>query len=110
VGTFVEASKRLHWKPGKNPHNGANTAKIHRITVAELGARGPYWWTVPSLHANGDPAGARIIDGVIELTIWQDDEYYARCEAEEAESVARHWRAREEAARSGESAADHQDV
>lgn len=62
VERFVEACKRLHYKPGVNPHNGAQTAKLWKISVGPLEFNGPYWWTVPSLARNDDPDGARIID------------------------------------------------
>lgn len=99
VDRFVEASKRLHWKPGCNPHNGSKTAQAYQITVATMGLRGPFWWTTPDLQNNCDPAGARIIDVDKERTVWIDEEYFARCEAEQAEDEARHWRAREAEAR-----------
>lgn len=99
VDTFVEASKRLHWKPGKNPHNGEEAAKVWKITVAELEARGPYWWSVPDLQNNGDPNGAQIIDGGTERTAFVDEEYIARCNAEEAEAEAEFYREQERAAR-----------
>lgn len=99
VDRFVDASKRLHWKPGRNPHNGCEASKVYQITVGTMEARGPFWWTTPDLQNNGDPAGARIIDVGTERTVWVDDEYIARCEAEQAESEARHWRAKERKAR-----------
>lgn len=99
VDVFVTAAKRLHWRPGKNPHNGAEAAKVYQITVATMGLRGPFWWTAPDLQNNCDPAGARIIDVDKERTVWIDEEYFARCEAEQAEDEARHWRAREAEAR-----------
>lgn len=105
VDRFVEASKRLHWKPGRNPHSGLETSKIWRIAVSELECRGPYWWTVPDLQENGDPAGAQIIDEGRSRVVWSDEEYLARCEAEEAESEARHWREREQAAREQQASA-----
>lgn len=95
VDRFVEASKRLHWQPGINPHvtdRDARTSKIWRITVAKLELRGPFWWTVPDLQNNGDPAGAHIIDAGIGKTVFVDKSYIAECRAEEAEAEARHWR------------------
>ena len=50
VDTFIEASKRLHFRPGKNPHNNEQAAKVWQITVARLEMRGPFWWTVPDLQ------------------------------------------------------------
>jgi hypothetical protein len=101
VERFIEASKRLHWRPGVNPHNGNSTARIWQITVAELKFQGPYWWTTLGLQTNGDPAGAHIVDGYLEKSAWIDEEYVARCEAEEAEAEAAHWRSKERAARQG---------
>lgn len=101
VDRFVEASKRLHWKPGINPHvrdRDNRASKIWRISVAKLELRGPFWWTVPDLQNNGDPAGARIIDAGVGKTVFVDEAYVARCRAEEAEAEARHWRKRVRAA------------
>lgn len=98
VGRFVEASKRLHFKPGINPHNGVNTSKIWKITSASLECRGPFWWTVPDLQNNGDPAGARIIDGGVEKTEWIDSETVNRWHAEEAEAEASMYRKKQRAA------------
>lgn len=99
VNTFIEATKRLHFKPGRNPHNNAECAKIWRITVSKMEMRGPFWWTVPDLQKNGDPRGARIIDGGIDKEVWVDEEYVARLNAEEAEAEAAHYRAIERKAR-----------
>lgn len=63
VAAFVEASRRLHFDPGVNPANGHKTSRIYQIDVEELLFDGPYWWTVPSLDGNDDPAGARILCG-----------------------------------------------
>ena len=99
VDRFVEASKRLHWRPGKNPHNGADAAKIWKITVSSLELRGPFWWTVPDLQKNGDPAGARFIEGGSGKVVFVDDEYVARQNAEQAEAEARFYREQEAEAR-----------
>jgi hypothetical protein len=99
VERFVEASKRLHWRPGRNPHNGVHAALIWQITVAELKLHGPFWWTTPDLQNNGDPAGAHTIDGYLDKVVWEDREYIARCEAEQAEAEAAHWREEERKAR-----------
>lgn len=72
VDRFVAASKRLHFLPGKNPHNGAETANLWQISVAELEMRGPYWWTTPNLARNDDPAGARIIEGGAQVVAFID--------------------------------------
>src|ERR1700727_2221724 len=82
VDRFVEASKRLHFNPGRNPHNNVETAKIWQITVAQMEVRGPFWWTVPDLQNNGDARGASIIDGGIDRAVWQDKAYLARIRAE----------------------------
>lgn len=82
VGRFVEASKRLHFRPGVNPHNGGETSKIWKITSAALELRGPFWWTVPDLQKNGDPAGARIVDGGREETLFVDHETVNRWHAD----------------------------
>jgi hypothetical protein len=95
VPRFVDASKRLHWKPGENPHNGDDAARIWRITVATLGARGPYWWTTPDLQNNDDPAGARIFDIESEQVVFVDEAVVNRWHAEEAEAEAAHYRERE---------------
>lgn len=99
VDTFVAAAKRLHWKPGKNPHNGEEAAKVWQITVSKLEQRGPFWWTVPDLQNNGDPRGAHIIDGGVGRVVFQDEELTNRWEAERAEEEAAHYRAKEKQAR-----------
>lgn len=106
VDTFVEASKRLHWKPGRNPHNNAECAKVWQITVAQMEMRGPFWWSVPDLQNNGDPKGARIIDAGIDRPVFQDAEQIARWRAEEAEEEAEHYRAQERRAKAAASSAD----
>lgn len=101
IDRFVEATKKLHWLPGINPHvkdRDNSCAKIWRITVAEMAFRGPFWWTVPDLKNNNDPRGARIIDVVSEKIVFNDDEYTARIRAEELEEQAAHFRAQEQAA------------
>jgi hypothetical protein len=92
---FVEASKQLHFDPGRNPHNNVEAAKIWRITVADLEFRGPFWWTVPDLQNNDDPRGARIIDGGTERNAFIDLETVNRWHAEEAEQEAEHYRAQQ---------------
>jgi hypothetical protein len=99
VERFVEASKRLHFNPGKNPHNGVETAKVWKITSAKLEFRGPFWWTVPDLQNNNDPAGARIIDSAREEQLFIDHETVNRWHAEEAEAEAAMYRERERQAR-----------
>lgn len=75
VDRLVAASKRLHFRPGVNPHNGNETSRIWRIRVSELRANGPYWWATPNLNENGDPAGAFIIQPSIAKTVWQDPDF-----------------------------------
>lgn len=61
VPAFVQATQRLHFSPGINPHTGGATIKIWKITSRSMNVGGPYWWTTLELHHNDDPAGARII-------------------------------------------------
>lgn len=61
VPAFVQATQRLHYSPGINPHTGGATIKIWKITSRSMTVGGPYWWTTLELQHNGDPAGARII-------------------------------------------------
>lgn len=75
LDTFVEACKRLHFKPGVNPANGNETARIWRIRVSHLMAHGPYWWSTPNLGQNGQPGGALIISEGIFETVWVDETY-----------------------------------
>lgn len=61
VDRLVEVCIKLHHSPGKNPHNGGDTAKIERIFVEEgLEPKGPYWWSTPDLKKNDDPNGASV--------------------------------------------------
>lgn len=83
VDVFIEASKRLHWRPGRNPHNGVEAAKIWRISVAEFVITGPFWWSTPDLQNNHDPRGASIIQWGPERYAWTDEEYLARLNPEE---------------------------
>lgn len=99
VTTFIEATKRLHWQPGRNPHNNVECSKIWQLTVSRMEMRGPFWWTTPDLHKNDDARGARIIDGGSEKVVWTDEEYTNRMRAEEAESEAKHLRKLERKAR-----------
>lgn len=106
VDAFVSATKRLHWKPGRNPHNNEEAAKVWKITVAEMKMRGPFWWTVPDLQNNDDPAGAHIIDGGVGRTVFVDEELVARWDAEQAEEEAAHYRGLEKAARAAADSAE----
>lgn len=92
VDRFVVASKRLHFKPGKNPHNGEGASKIYQITVAALEPGGPFWWSTPDLQNNGDPAGAQIIDARSTEIVWTDSATVNKWRAEEAEAEARYYR------------------
>lgn len=83
VDRFVEASKRLHFKPGRNPHNGHKCPKIWKITSARLEFKGPFWWTTPDLMENGDPNGAHTIDSYQEPIVWVDAATVERWRAEE---------------------------
>jgi hypothetical protein len=105
VNTFIEATKRLHWKPGRNPHNNVECSKVWQITVATMELRGPFWWTVPDLQKNDDPRGARIIEGGIDRAVWTDEEYVNRLRAEEAEAEAEHYRELERKAREAKAGA-----
>lgn len=99
VDKFVVASKRLHWRPGRNPHSKTETSKVWQITVGEMKLRGPFWWTVPDLMENDDPAGAHIIDVGNERIVFVDREITARWQAEQAEEEATHYREKERQAR-----------
>ena len=60
LAKFIEASQRLHYEPGINPHNGKVTARLSCIEVSKLVSGGPYWWSTPSLKENGDPDGVEV--------------------------------------------------
>jgi len=60
VQRFVKATLELHYKPGKNPHNGMETTKVVKITARSLRHDGPFWWSTPGLKDNDDPKGAVI--------------------------------------------------
>jgi hypothetical protein len=69
--TFLRATLELHFEPGYNPHSGGSTSQAMWITVARLRPRGPFWWSVPGLNGNGDPAGALLWDwDVHPETVW----------------------------------------
>lgn len=89
IDKFVEATKRLHFKPGINPHQtdrkARKCAKIWRIDVQKLVFKEPYWWTTPDLGVSGKMVGARIIDGEIvgAEEAFIDQAYVDRINAEE---------------------------
>lgn len=74
---MVTATKKLHHKPGINPHNKGETAKIGAILSQPLEATGPYWWSTPDLQNNGDPRGAKIWswNSDKEEVLWQLDDF-----------------------------------
>lgn len=75
VSQFVDATVRLHHKPGINPHSKLTTSPVWRITSAPLAYFGPYWWTTRSLNA--DNTGTRFLEGSYEheKVEWEDVEY-----------------------------------
>jgi hypothetical protein len=75
VEKLVQASLKLHYKPGINPYNGVETARLYRILVAPLRIDGPFWWSTPNLENNEDPSGARIIQGGVDSVAWKDPDY-----------------------------------
>jgi len=74
LDVFIEACKRLHFNPGVNPHNGAETAHIWRLRVAEMRAYGPYWWARPQLGVTPSD-GAFTLHGGISRTVWRDENH-----------------------------------
>lgn len=83
VATFVEATKRLHFNPGKNPHNGNETSKVYKITVGKLNFEGPYWWCGPDLGTKPGATGARIIDNYAGEIVFIDEKYVSTWEDED---------------------------
>lgn len=75
LDVFIDACKSLHFKPGINPHNGAETSRIWRLRVSELRASGPYWWAQTRLGTDADGEGAFTISAGISKTVWQDENY-----------------------------------
>lgn len=69
IAKFVEATVRLHFNPGINPHQtdrkARKCARIWKIEVQKLVFKGPYWWSTPNLGINNVIDGARTIDGEI---------------------------------------------
>lgn len=72
---FIEACKRLHFNPGVNPSTGVETARIWRLSVADLNAHGPYWWAQPGLGDAIPRVGALTVHKGISRTVWRDEEY-----------------------------------
>lgn len=71
VDLFVEASKKLHYNPGINPHSRHNeynkdtTAEVVDIWVSHLDEGMAYWWSTPNLGVDDSPdqrEGAVIMD------------------------------------------------
>lgn len=75
LDTFIEACTRLHYSPGVNPVTSVETARIWRLSVAELMAGGPYWWSTPNLGDNGQECGALIVNEGIFRDVWRDETY-----------------------------------
>ena len=59
---FIRATYKLHVNPGKNPHSGNECLRYNDIYVYDMNkpSEGQFWWTTPSLHADG--TGARIVN------------------------------------------------
>ena len=55
VMKLVEASLELHYKPGRNPHNGTPAARVLYLELNRL------MWTTPGLDEEGE--GAEILEG-----------------------------------------------
>lgn len=89
VAQFVEATVKLHHKPGVNPHSKLTTAPVWRVTSSPLAYSGPYWWTARTLNA--DNTGARFLEGSYEheRIEWEDAEYVKEQIRLEMEAEAR---------------------
>jgi len=74
VKKFVEASLKLHFEPGINPHNKVKTTKIWMITQDSLKSLGRFWWSTPDLMKNEDPNGAEIWGWAREKILWHEKE------------------------------------
>lgn len=72
VETFVAAQTKLHFEPGRNPHNQRETKKAWKITSSSLTWDGPFWWSTPDLMNNFDSAGAPILEARDEKVVWVD--------------------------------------
>jgi hypothetical protein len=62
VDTFVAATRKLHFNPGVNPHNGGKTTVVWHIEVCAITPTGPFWWTTTDLQNNNDPNGATVYE------------------------------------------------
>jgi hypothetical protein len=72
VDKFVEATLKLHFKPGINPHvtDGDNkTSRVSQIWVFPIVNQGGYWWSDPELKSN---TGAHIYDSGLGKIAWID--------------------------------------
>lgn len=69
VQMLVDASVKLHYMPGINPHNKVDTARLWEITVAKLGAFKTFWWSQPSLGLEKFSPGA-MVSHWEEKSIW----------------------------------------
>jgi len=75
VDALVEASKKLHYDPGINPHCGRKTSQIYMISVATPYIAGPYWWSTPGLgKIKDESSGANLINWSGK-TVWMSPEY-----------------------------------
>lgn len=62
LAKFIRASYKLHVNPARNPHSLVSCVKYTAIYVYDMAQFqiGQYWWSTPSLEADG--TGANVID------------------------------------------------
>lgn len=75
--TLIDASIKLHFDPGINPHSLVEAAKIYAIKVARLRAYGQYWWTKQNLGTDKTEDGAFTISAGVGRIVWRDDGFSA---------------------------------
>lgn len=82
VQDLVEASVKLHYSPGRNPHNGEKTSRLYYIECNQLLPDTVPWWGVPDLTSEGPVAIAteRGFDKHSEWRVWTSPEWEAESE------------------------------
>lgn len=58
---MVEATTKLHFNPGFNPHNNCPTSKIDGIDILMFKEHASFWWTNPDLK-NENEDGAKLLE------------------------------------------------
>lgn len=62
VKDMCRAILALHHSPGKNPYSDVECAEVTYIEIKKLSAKGPFWWTKPSLGKDATEEGVTLFN------------------------------------------------